>query len=401
MRKHNLLHKNVLGLFFLAIICSSLTACAPSASTNGVRVAYNSLFAPSDRGTVWRGMRSHMAMPANAHRPEVQKQIAWYQAHPKHFNHLMKQSAPYIAYVHQELRKRKLPSELALIPVIESDYNPSTRTRSSGASGLWQFMPRTATNYNLKMNRWYDGRYDVHASTHAALDYFTYLKGHFHNDWLLAMAGYNYGENGVARSAHRNARQGQAHDFWNIRLPRETKRYVPKILALAAIIKDPGRYNLQLPPISDKPNVQPVNVGKQIALKHAAKIAGLPHETVRKLNPGYRRGVTAPNGPHLLVMPATHAETFKIKLAAAIKENQILVSQKDYHEDSLKFSSNSTGKKGKKRHHNKYKKRIHVAKRSKKRRSSLVKVAQQKAKHTPMKKWKRSASRKSVKPNQV
>ncbi|MGB6977267.1 MAG: LysM peptidoglycan-binding domain-containing protein [Gammaproteobacteria bacterium] len=259
-------------------------------------------------------MRHDFAMPNDTSRSEVQQRIHWFQRNQDYLNHTIARSAPYIYYIYQQTQIRHLPAELALIPIVESDYNP-TAYNVSGASGLWQIMPDTAAGFGLKKDWWYDGRHDVVASTNAALSFFNYLHSFFDNDWLLAVAAYDWGPGAVQHVVRSSRARYRQSDFWHLPMPAETRDYVPRLLALAAIVRDPKHYGIDLLPVNDAPYVEQVNVGTQIDIAQAAKLAGVSEQTLHHLNPGYRRWATDPNGPYTLLIPVSNAEQFKTNLA--------------------------------------------------------------------------------------
>jgi membrane-bound lytic murein transglycosylase D len=200
--------------------------------------------------TFWSQMSQDFAIDCDQNNPSVQRHIRWYQLHPQHLHHVLKESEPFIHYVYEQTRQKNLPAELALIPLLESQYNPAIGSRS-GAAGLWQMMPGTASKFGLKINRCYDGRKDVTASTKAALNYLSYLYHYFNEDWLLALAAYDAGEGKVKAVTHR-----KHFCFWQLPLSKETKEYVPKLLAIAAIIKQPREYHVNLPNVATKSSIQ-------------------------------------------------------------------------------------------------------------------------------------------------
>jgi membrane-bound lytic murein transglycosylase D len=195
----------------------------------------------------WSEMSRNFSISSDLSNPYIQKQIRWYQQHPGHLKRILKNSEPFIHYVYEQTRRQSLPAELALIPLLESQYNPAIGARS-GAAGLWQMMPGTATKFGLKVNRSYDGRRDVMASTKAALTYLAYLYHHFNQDWLLALAAYQAGEGKIQAITARRGR-----NFWDLPF---TKSNISKLLAIASIIKQPHLYHLTLPPMAQKSSAQ-------------------------------------------------------------------------------------------------------------------------------------------------
>jgi membrane-bound lytic murein transglycosylase D len=244
---------------------------------------------------------------------DSEQQLKWFASHPDYMLRVVNRAQPYLFYIVEEVQKRGLPMEVALLPIVESGFKPNAYSKSH-AAGLWQFIPGTGRVYGLPQNWWYDGRRDVIASTQAALTYLEKLHQDF-GDWQLAFAAYNCGEGTVARAIKRNQAQGKPIDFWSLKLPRETSAYVPKLMAVSHLIKFPERYELDLTPIDNRPFMDVVNVGSQIDLKIAAKMADVSLDTLYQLNPGFNRWATAPDGPHQLVLPVEKSAQFKAKLA--------------------------------------------------------------------------------------
>jgi membrane-bound lytic murein transglycosylase D len=263
---------------------------------------------------VWDVLRKELTLSHEVTRPEVQEQIRWLVAHPSYINKVSRQSEPYIYHILGEIKKRKLPGELALLPMIESAYDPFAYS-GAGAAGLWQLMPRTGSELGLKQDWWFDGRRSIRPSTDAALNYLVYLNKFFSGNWILAIAAYDSGEGTIARAIKSTTRPGKTIYFWNLPIPRETKVYVPRLLALAEVIKNPGRYHVSLPNIPYLPYFEEVNIGSQIDLNHAAKLAGITYKELKKLNPGYNRWTTAPYKPFKLLIPAEKVERFNLNLS--------------------------------------------------------------------------------------
>ncbi|WP_298624772.1 LysM peptidoglycan-binding domain-containing protein [uncultured Legionella sp.] len=263
---------------------------------------------------VWDVLRREFTISHEVTRPEVQEQIRWLVAHPSYINKVSSQSEPYIYHIIGEIKKRKLPGELALIPMVESAYDPFVYS-GAGAAGLWQLMPRTGSELGLKQDWWFDGRRSIRPSTDAALNYLIYLNKFFNGNWILAIAAYDAGEGTIGRAIKSTTNPGKTVFFWNLPVPRETKLYVPRLLALAEIIKNPGRYHVSLPNIPYLPYFEEVNIGSQIDLNHAAKLAGITYKELKKLNPGYNRWTTAPYKPFKLLIPAEKVERFNLNLS--------------------------------------------------------------------------------------
>ena len=248
----------------------------------------------------------HFEIPENN---RVAAQRNWYVKHPSYLDRVAKRAEPFLYYIVQELEKNNIPLEVALLPIVESAFDPFAYSHGR-ASGMWQFVPGTGTRFGMKQNWWYDGRRDVIASTQGAIKYLAYLHKYFDGDWLLALAAYNSGEGRVKRAVKNNARKNMPTDFWSLSLPKETKAYVPKLLALADIVKRPDDFNINLYEIPNKPVISQVDIGSQLDLAKAAQLAGLSLAELQHLNPGFNRWSTDPNGPHYLVIPNNKVEKF-------------------------------------------------------------------------------------------
>jgi peptidoglycan lytic transglycosylase D len=245
------------------------------------------------------------------HRTAAEKK--WFLKHPDYLDRVFIRAQRYLPFIVAELEHRDLPLELALLPIVESAYDPFAYSHGR-AAGLWQMIPGTAKRFGIKQNWWYDGRRDVVDSTRAALDYLEYLRDFNNGDWLNAIASYNSGEGNVRRAVRRNTQANKPVDFWSLRLPKETSMYVPKLLALVEIVADPAKYNVTLPRVPNEPQFVVADIGSQLDLALAAELAGVDIDTIYQFNPGYNRWSTDPSGPHSLVMPVDVAEDFKIAL---------------------------------------------------------------------------------------
>ncbi|MBA2656427.1 MAG: LysM peptidoglycan-binding domain-containing protein [Tatlockia sp.] len=270
---------------------------------------------------IWDVLRGQFSLDHNINQPEVQAQLRWFLAHPGYFQRLI-QARPYIYHIVTEVKKRGLPGELALLPMIESAFDPFAYS-SVGAAGLWQFMPGTGTHWGLKQDWWFDARRSIPSSTAAALNYLTFLSRYFKGNWLLAIASYDAGEGAVSRAV-----KAANHDyFWTLHLPNETKVYVPRLLALAEIINNPVHYQVNLPDIPHAAYFEEINVGSQIDLANAAKLAGISYKDLIKLNPGYNRWTTAPNQPFKLLIPKSKVIDFNRNLASLPTEKRVSWAQ--------------------------------------------------------------------------
>lgn len=273
---------------------------------------------------LWERIRNGFAIP-NLGSPLVLDRQIWYASRPALLKRIIERSKRYLYHIVEELEKRGLPTELALLPMVESAFNPMAYSRAH-ASGLWQFIPSTGKNYNLKQNWWYDARRDIIASTTAALDYLEFLY-EMHGDWHLALASYNWGENAVARSMERNKAKGQPTDYLSLAMPLETRHYVPKLQALKNIILNPQAFGIDLDPIPNQPYFVTVEKTQDMDIKLAAKLAEMPLEELIALNPAYNRPVISASQSQTLVLPADRAETFLANLG---NHDKPLVSWETY-----------------------------------------------------------------------
>ncbi len=275
----------------------------------------------SQKQTVWTDIRAGFQLPDDLNQPLVQNAIAFYRQHPAYLERVTARAEPYLYYILQQIHKRHMPTELALLPVVESAYIPYAYS-SCRAAGIWQFTPSTGRHFGLKQNWWYDGRRDIYASTKAALDYLQSLHAQF-GSWLLALAAYNSGAGTVEWAIKRNQERHKPTDFWALDLPQQTKTYVPKLLAVRAIVDNPSQYNVSLWPIPDKPYLAAVHLKSQIDLSLAAKLAGIKLSELYILNPGYNRWATDPNGPHRLLLPADTVKNFEEKLSSIPSSHRV------------------------------------------------------------------------------
>lgn len=274
----------------------------------------------SQQGLIWNRIRNLYALPDDD-RPEVQAELEWYVNHPEHLDRVMERAERYLHFIVQEAEQRGVPGEITLLPVIESAFQPGANS-SAAAAGLWQFIPSTGREYGLKQTAWCDDRRDVRASTHAAMSYLIKSQQEFDGDWLLSLASYNAGPGAVRRAMDANAARGEPTDFWSLKnLPRETRNYVPRLLAVAQIVRNPARYNISLRPIPDAPYFAVVEMDRHIDLQRAASLADVPVEEMRSLNPEHKRKITDPEGPHDLLVPRHKAGLFQERLAQLPKRD--------------------------------------------------------------------------------
>ena len=244
----------------------------------------------------------------------VDREVETYRSRPDFLDRTFKRGSRYLYYIVTELERRNMPLELALLPVVESAFNPVAYSRSR-ASGLWQFIPSTGKHYGLKQNWWVDERRDVLMSTNAALDYLQRLHDYFDGDWYLAIAAYNGGEGTVKAAIQRNASAGRPTDFWSLDLRPETRDYVPKLLAIRRIVGDPSAFGLEFAPIANVPYFGVVDPGRQVNLEEAATLAGISRDDMFALNPAFNRMTTPPDGPHRLLLPVGNVEQFQLAMA--------------------------------------------------------------------------------------
>lgn len=283
----------------------------PEISADEIQLAED-VDAVSGSSDLWDRIRGGFTLAGiNDSRIDVQRD--WYAKHQAYLDRVATRATPYMHLIVEEIQARGMPMEIALLPIVESAFDPFAYSHGR-AAGLWQFIPGTGKRFELKQNWWYDGRRDVAESTRAALDYLEYLHLKF-DDWLLALAAYNSGEGNVARAVRNNERKGLPTDFWHLNLPRETEAYVPKLLALKQLAETPAEYGIALQPIPDEAYLDHVDVGQQIDLAFAAELAELDVEQVFLLNPGYNRWATDPDGPHKLLLPIENAEILRRNLA--------------------------------------------------------------------------------------
>lgn len=289
------------GILLLVVFCASVSAQAS---------IFKSTRPPSD---MWQALRDSFTLNLYPNQREVKKQIQWIKSHPSYLRILTKQAKPYLYFVFKRVRKYHLPGEIALLPMIESAYNPFAYS-GVGAAGLWQLMPGTGTGLGLRQDWWYDGRRGIHTSTTAALKYLKYLNKFFNGNWTLAIAAYDSGEGTVKRALTSKQQTTTNANFWSLNLPKETKAYIPRLLALALVIKYPKYYGIKLPELPYEEYFAKIEVDRQIDLTHAAQLAGISYSELIKLNPGYNRWATAPDRPHTLVLPIDKVTQFKANL---------------------------------------------------------------------------------------
>lgn len=257
-------------------------------------------------GSMWGRVRSGYRMGRELHNPVVQKVLRQYATKPKRLNRIFKRSAKYLHFVLSELKRRNMPTELVLLPMVESAYTNRAVSRS-GAVGMWQFMPATGKQYGLKRARGYDARMDIFASTRAALTYLQRINRQFKGDWYLTLAAYNAGENKIHRERAKNRLRGKRTDYWSLNLSKETREYVPRLLAYKEILNRPRAYGVHLPRASNVPTLTQASINKPVDLRQIARAVGLPSATLTELNPNFKTGITKPHLSRGIVMPRQYA----------------------------------------------------------------------------------------------
>ncbi|MDY6814285.1 MAG: LysM peptidoglycan-binding domain-containing protein [Pseudomonadota bacterium] len=263
---------------------------------------------------LWHRLRQGFALNHDVDNERVRDQLNWYASHPKYIERVVDRGSRYLHYILNETEERGLPAEFALLPVVESAFDPFAYSHGR-AAGIWQFIPSTGKYFGLTQSWWHDDRRDIIAATDAALTYLDRLAERFDGDYTLALAAYNSGGGTVSSALRRNRKANRPTDFWSLQLPRETRHYVPKLIALAKIFDKPEDYGVTLPPLEDTPYFEVVETGSQLDLAQAAELAGVDIDEIYLLNPSYNRWATNPDGPHRLLVPVDRAEKFRTALA--------------------------------------------------------------------------------------
>ncbi|MDX3893839.1 transglycosylase SLT domain-containing protein [Pusillimonas sp.] len=312
---------NCLRLFILLFV-AVLAGCASNAPHGNHRPVKTSYSASDTSRTIdlthaphdmWDRIRRGFAIP-NLHSDLVEEWTAYYASHPESVYRMSERAGKYLYYIVDQLEERGMPSELALLPFVESAYDPTAYSRAK-ASGLWQFIPSTGLHYNLKQDTWRDLRRDPVASTNAALDYLTYLYD-FQGDWYLALASYNWGEGAVKRAIDRNAGQGLRTDYMALAMPDETRNYVPKLQAIKNIIADPAKYGITLPLVDNQPYFTTVIEPPSLDLATAARLAEMPLDEFKALNASFNRPIFLAEHKPTLLLPTDRVDVFNANLEA-------------------------------------------------------------------------------------
>jgi membrane-bound lytic murein transglycosylase D len=261
----------------------------------------------------WDRIRRGFAIP-NLEGPLVDQWTDYYASHPEAMQRMAERAGKYLYYITEEINRRGLPTELALLPFVESAYNPSALSRAQ-ASGLWQFVPATGVHYNLKQDYWRDERRDPIASTNAALDYLENLFD-MQGDWYLALASYNWGEGSVQRAIAKNEAAGLPTDYLSLTMPDETRNYVPKLQAIKNIVANPAKYAVVLPPVSNTPYFAAVQKNQDMDVEIAAKLAEMPLDEFKALNPSFNRPIIRGEHAPALLLPADRVAIFNANIDA-------------------------------------------------------------------------------------
>jgi membrane-bound lytic murein transglycosylase D len=303
-----------LSLFFIVV---GLVVSAGTVEVHQVSPGYkaNTVDPDPQSDNLWDRLRASFHMDHATGQTRVQTHRAWFLNNPDYVENVFNRAEPYLHYIAQEIESRDLPMEFILIPFIESTYDPMARSHK-GATGLWQLMAATARHYGIVQNGLYDGRRDIHESTSAALGHLSYLATLYDNDWHLVLAAYNMGQGALNRAISKNKAAGKGTDFWSLdNIPKETRDYVPKIIALADVVKNYERHNIDIPAVADEPQVAVVDIDVKdyLDLTIAANLADIETEELKEMNPGFTQTVMA-NQTHLLI-PADKVEIFEAALA--------------------------------------------------------------------------------------
>lgn len=276
--------------------------------------ADNTALDVSDRD-LWARIRQGLSLQHHLDEARVKAELNWYVRHPEYLDRVATRASRYLYYIVESIEQRQMPMELALLPIVESAFDPFAYSHGR-ASGLWQFIPGTARQYGMNIDYWHDGRRDVRQATTGALNYLERLHDRLDDDWFLALAAYNSGGGNVSSAMRKNRRASKPVDFFSLDLLKETRAYVPRLLAISAIIADPDKYGITLLSIADKPYWEMVEVGSQLDLAVAAREAEISLDELYLLNPSFNKWSTHPSGPHELLVPVKNADTLRNNLAA-------------------------------------------------------------------------------------
>lgn len=292
------------------LLTSSLVS--PEAHANDTEL--NPETSIQEDSNLWDRIRNQYKLDNTIQNRRIQSQLNWYKKHQNYLNRVSNRAKRYLYFIAEQVDVRDIPGEMALLPIVESAFDPFAYSHGR-ASGVWQFIPSTGRIYKLQQDWWYDGRRDIRRSTIAALKFLKGLSREFKGDWMLALAAYNSGAGTVRKAIRKNKRKGLPTDFWSLSLPKETRAYVPKLLALARLIEKPADYNITLPFIPNKRYFAVIDTGSQMDLSQAAQMADVDLEEIYKLNPQYNQWATSPNGPHEILVPIEKQDLITQNLA--------------------------------------------------------------------------------------
>ena len=303
----------------LLLLVLVLSGCQSFVDNNqkltGFSQKLNDSYQNSNESDLWRLIASRQEIRSDVN-PRIQEHIDWIEQHPEYLSIISKRAEPYLYVVVSEVQKQGLPIEIALLPIVESDYYPFSYSHGT-AVGLWQFIPSTGKMYGLEENWWHEDRRDILASTRAAVKYLKDLNEMFNGDWLMAIAAYNSGPGRVQKAINANIELGLKADFWSINLPKETEKYVPKLLALGKVIKDPERYNQKLFVIENKPFLKAIELNSQFDLALISQWTGLTIDQIYTFNPGLKRWATPVSLPYTILLPEDVVNRFEENLSKA------------------------------------------------------------------------------------
>jgi membrane-bound lytic murein transglycosylase D len=263
---------------------------------------------------LWDRVRNQFSLDLDLESSRIDSELKWFARHQSYLNRVSDRSARYLYFIMEQIEARGMPGEMALLPIVESAFEPFAYSHGR-AAGVWQFIPGTGHIYGLKQDWWHDGRRDIRRSTIAALKFLEGLSREFGGDWMLALAAYNSGAGTVRKAIRKNKRKGLPTDFLSLSLPKETRAYAPKLIALARLLKDPEKYGVSFPAIENTPYFAVIETGGQMDLSQAAEMADVDLEEIYRLNPQFNQWATNPNGPHEILVPTSQQDIFKTRLA--------------------------------------------------------------------------------------
>jgi len=254
----------VLGCSIATFASDSVANDSPAQSSLQIVLPFHGVLVLPQASEVeldlWTLLREEMQLVGQYSNEKIDQEIRWLEKNPAYLQRVTKRAAPYLHHIYSEVSQRGLPAELALLPIVESAFDPFAYSPGR-AAGLWQFIPSTGKLYGLQQDWWQDQRRDVIASTDAAISYLTKAQKRFDGDWLLALAAYNAGPGAIQRAINKNTKAGKTTDYWSLKLARETSRYVPRLLAISTVIQSPEKYGVELHPLDNEPGFTAVKIG--------------------------------------------------------------------------------------------------------------------------------------------